>query len=100
MQNEISKIQNKTINALIQQSPGSNKNVLNQTLSGFFDSNTLNGYEETIHYLFNIYLVSDEESSFHVANTVHDIRMIVNLLRKLSDVNFVNEIRKEGVSCF
>ncbi|MBC8984763.1 hypothetical protein H9X96_03130 [Pedobacter sp. N36a] len=99
MQNNIRKIQNKATNALIQQLSGSNKNVLNQTLSGFVDSKTLDGYEETIHYLLNVYLVSDEESSFHVANTVHDVRMIVNLLRRFSDFNAVNKIRTEVNSC-
>lgn len=99
MQNNNFKIQKKAINAVIQQLPGSNKKALNKAISEFFDLNTFDGYERTINYLLSTYLHSDEESSSHVANTVTEVMMIISLLRKLSDVNIVNDLRTEGISC-
>jgi hypothetical protein len=104
MQNNISKNQ-KATNALIKQIKGNKKQSLISKLSTFFDAASFKDYEETLGSLIQTYIMAEEGGTIQVADMVHQVRLITNLLHDLSQYHdqkaLLSTLKdlKGGVSC-
>jgi len=63
--------------------------ALSQTLATFFDAATFKGFESTLAGLLQTYILTESEEAdpIQLADTVHQVRLITNLLLELSKVN-------------